>query len=296
MENYPVAAQHLVSEMVAEATARPSAAIAFQGAPGCNGHNAVRKIFPDAPALPCFTFEDALDAVREARAGRAVIPIENALHGRVADIHFLLPESGLSIEDEYFMPIQHSLLGRRSTSAPRVVLSHPQALGQCRHTLKALNIRPVAFVDTAAAAAHIATLEDDAVGALAPPIAATLYGLAILNNDLSDANNNVTRFLILTLDPTIPSGPGPWLTTILFEVRSVPAALFKALSGFATNGVNMTKLESYHAPGRFTATQFFCDIEGHPHDEGVQEAMRDLLHQSEWVRVLGTYRNRRQSR
>lgn len=289
MEQFAAPAQPIVARMAAAAAADPSRAVAFQGAPGANSHVAVTEAFPDALALPCFSFEDALDAVKEGRADRAIIPIENSLHGRVADIHFLLPESGLAITGEHFLAIRHALIGLGPRDGVRQAASHPQALGQCRHWLKAHGITPVSYPDTAGAAAMVAEAGDPALAALAPPGAAAIYGLELLATDIADADHNTTRFVTLARGSRPATGPGPWMTTFTFEVKNVPAALYKAMGGFATNGVNMTKLESYQRNGSFAATEFYADVEGRPGDAGFDRAMEELGFHSKWVRVLGTY-------
>jgi prephenate dehydratase len=288
MESYPLPARELVDRMTRAAAADPARAVAIQGAPGCNSHIASDTVFPDGLPLPCYSFEDALDAVREGRAGQALIPLENSLHGRVADIHFLLPESGLAITGEYFMPIRYCLMGLDG-AAVKEAMSHPQALGQCRHWLRARGIKPVTHADTAGAAAQVAEMRQASIGAIAPRLAADLYDLAILEEDLEDSDDNTTRFVILTREAEAPIGDGPWMTTFTFEVNNVSAALYKALGGFATNGVNMTKLESYQRGASFTCTEFFCDIEGHPEDAHVSRALEELKFHTKWVRMLGTY-------
>ena len=298
MENFAAPARPIVERMVAAAAADPARAVAFQGAPGANSHVAVAEAFPQALALPCFSFEDAIEAVKEGRADRAMIPIENSLHGRVADIHFLLPESGLVITGEHFLAIRHALVGHGPRDAVRQAMSHPQALGQCRHWLKAHGIAPVAYPDTAGAAAVVAEMGDPGVAALAPPGAAAIYGLELLAGDIADADHNMTRFVVLARGgkPAVGASAdegGPWMTTLTFEVRNVPAALYKAMGGFATNGVNMTKLESYQRNGSFAATEFFADVEGKPGDAGLDRALEELGFHSKWVRVLGTYRQAR---
>ncbi len=252
------------------------------------------EAFPDALPLPCFGFEDAIDAVREGLAGRALIPIENSLHGRVADMHFLLPESGLVIVGEHFLPIRHCLLGSGTIDDVDEAMSHPQALGQCRHWLRGHGIRAIPFPDTAAAAAAVVEMgAPPRVAALAPRLAAELYGLPVLAEGVADEESNTTRFLALALEAPDEIGPGPYMTTLMFQVKNVPAALFKALGGFATNGINMTKLESYQRGGAFQATEFYADIEGHPEDGGVARALEELAFYSRWVRILGTYRRAR---
>jgi prephenate dehydratase len=292
MENYPAPARALVAQMTAAAAADTARAVTFQGAPGANSHIAVVEAFPDALPLPCFSFEDAIDAVRDGVAERAMIPIENSLHGRVADIHFLLPESGLSIVGEYFLPIRHCLLGRKGGHVIEA-MSHPQALGQCRRWLRAEGIRPIAYADTAAAAALVSELQGNGVAAIAPAMAADLYGLDVLAEGIADASENTTRFVVLARDllPDFPTGPV--MTTFIFEVKNIPAALYKALGGFATNGVNMTKLESYQRGESFSATEFYADIEGKPDDPAVARALEELVFHTKWVRVLGTYRQAR---
>jgi prephenate dehydratase len=289
MENYPAPARALVAELSAAAARDPARAIAFQGAPGCNSHIAAGEAFPDGLPLPCFGFEDALEAVRDGKADRALIPIENSLHGRVADIHFLLPESGLTITGEHFMPIRYCLLGLDATTPIVEAMSHPQALGQCRQWLRARAIKPVAYPDTAGAAAAVAELGRPEIGAIAPRLAANLYGLEVVGTGLEDSEDNTTRFVVLARKGEAPQGPGPFITTFIFEVKNVPAALYKAMGGFATNGVNMTKLESYQRGASFAATEFYADIVGHPDDPPVARALEELRFHSKWVRILGTY-------
>lgn len=293
MENFAAPARPIVADMIGAASQAPERTVAFQGAPGANSHVAVSEAFPDALPLPCFSFEDAIDAVKRGTADRAMIPIENSLHGRVADIHFLLPESGLVITGEHFLSIRHALMGVGTRDDVREAMSHPQALGQCRHWLKAHDIRPVSYPDTAGAAALVAEQADPGIAALAPPAAAGIYGLNLLATDIADADHNMTRFVILARGGRPATGEGPWMTTFIFEVKNVPAALYKALGGFATNGVNMTKLESYQRGGTFAATDFYCDIEGKPGDENVDRALEELGFQTKWVRILGTYRQAR---
>jgi prephenate dehydratase len=295
MHSFPEPALALVTEMSATAAADPARAIAFQGAPGCNSHRAAMEFAPDCLPLPCFSFEDALDAVKDGRADRAIIPIENSQHGRVADIHFLLPESGLSIVGEHFMPIHHSLmaLGDGPFTA---AYSHPQALGQSRRYLRARGIVPMAYADTAGAAAFVREQGDPAACAIAPKIAAELYGLKIIEDNVEDAADNTTRFVLLArapLDPASLSGEVA-MTTMVFEVRNVPAALYKALGGLATNGVNMTKLESYQKGASFSATTFFADIVGAPGDPAVDRAIEELAFHCKDLRLLGCYRQGRE--
>ena len=289
MQTYAAPARPIVDATIAAAAAEPDRAVSFQGAPGANSHVAVTEAFPDALPLPCFSFDDALDAVKDGRAAHALIPIENSLHGRVADIHFLLPESGLVITAEHFLAIRHALMGVGARDEVAEAMSHPQALGQCRHWLKAHGIQPVNYPDTAGAAAIVAELADPRVAALAPPGAAALYGLNLLGVDIADADHNMTRFVALARGSRPPIGEATWMTTFIFEVKNVPAALYKAMGGFATNGVNMTKLESYQRGGSFAASEFFCDVEGKPGEPGFDRAMEELGFHAKWVRVLGTY-------
>ncbi len=289
MNSYPAPARARVDELARLAAGDPPRAVSFQGAPGCNGHRAAGEYAPDALALPCFSFEDALEAVRDGRAGRAIIPIENSQHGRVADIHFLLPESGLHIVGEHFMPIHHALMALGDGPFTHA-WSHPQALGQSRHFLRERNIVPLAYADTAGAAAHVAELGDPAAAAIAPAIAAELYGLRIVAHNVEDAPDNMTRFVVLARDPLDPAAiPGLAMTTLVFEVKNIPAALYKAMGGFATNGVNMTKLESYQQGASFSATMFYADIVGAPGDPAVDRALDELAFHCKELRLLGTY-------
>jgi len=289
MYSLPQKAREEAAQLIAEADRVPDRAIAFQGAPGANSHIAARQFDPDAPVLPCASFADAMDAVREGRAGRAIIPIENSQHGRVADIHFLLPESGLAITAEHFLPVHHCLMAK-GEGPFRAALSHPQALGQCRHYLRQRDIEPLAYADTAGAAARVAELDDADLAAIAPRFAADLYGLRLVAENIEDADHNMTRFVVLARHAEAPDAEaGPVMTSFLFEVKNIPAALFMALSGFATNGVNMTKLESYIRGGAFAAAEFYADIEGMPGDPAVDRALDVLGFHSKWIRILGSY-------
>ncbi len=289
MNRYPAPARPLVARMEAAAAEDPLRAISFQGAPGANSHIAVEEAFPGGLALPCFSFEDAIEAVVSGRAAKAMIPIENSLFGRVADIHFLLPESGLVIVGEHFLPIRYALMGLGTTGDVRDAISHPQALGQCRTWLRARGINPVAYPDTAGAAAQAAETADPAVAAIAPPLAAELYGLNLLEQGLEDSDDNMTRFVILARSDGERADDTALMTSFIFEVKNVPAALYKAMGGFATNGVNMTKLESYQRGASFAATTFFADIEGSPDDPAVARALEELQFYSRSLRILGTY-------
>jgi len=295
MQSFPEPARLLVDRMNAAAAADPARAVAFQGAPGANSHRAALEALPQGLPLPCFSFEDALDAVKDGRAGQAIIPIENSQHGRVADIHFLLPESGLSIVGEHFLDIHHALMARRDAGPIRAAHSHPQALGQSRFYLRERGIVPMAYADTAGAAALVADSTEPGIAAIAPRIAAELYGLEILADNVEDASNNTTRFVLLSKRPRDPATlTGPALTTFVFEVRNIPAALYKALGGFATNGVNMTKLESYQKGASFAATMFFADIVGAPGDPAVDRALEELDYFAKDLRILGSYPLERQ--
>ena len=293
MQNYPAPALSIVANMVAAADNAPHRAVSFQGAPGANSQIAVEQAFPDALPLPCFAFEDALDAVKEGRADCAMIPIENSLHGRVADIHFLLPESGLVITGEHFLPIRYALMGLGPLNGIKQATSHPQALGQCRHWLRARGIQPVTYSDTAGAAALVVEGNDPSVAAIAPLRAAAIYGLDVLAEALEDSSDNMTRFVVLAREAPARALPKHVMTTLTFEVKNIPAALYKAMGGFATNGVNITKLESYQRGASFSATEFFADIEGRPDDPAVARALDELAFHSKWVRILGTYPRQR---
>jgi prephenate dehydratase len=266
--------------------------IAFQGVPGAYSDLACRKAFPAMTPLPCETFEATIDAVREGPARLAMLPCENSLAGRVPDIHSLLPDSGLSIVGEHFERVEHCLLAIRGTSlgAIRRVHSHAVALGQVRRLLREHDMTPVVEADTAGSAALVATWGKPEEAAIASALAAELYGLDILLRNVEDAAHNTTRFYVAAREPRLPPPDMPGLmTSFVFRVRNVPAALYKALGGFATNGVNMTKLESYMVGGHFTATQFLCDVEGHPEHPNLRRALEELAFFSREIRVLGVY-------
>ncbi len=290
MHSFPEPALALVAEMTAAAAANPARAIAFQGAPGANSHRAALDFDPACLPLPCFAFEDALEAVKSGQAGSAIIPIENSQHGRVADIHFLLPESGLSIVGEYFLPISYTVMGL-GQGPFTAAYSHPQALGQTRHYLRAHGIVPMAYADTAGAAAYVKEMNDPQACAIAPRIAAELYGLTVVDEEVADAADNTTRFVLLAREPLDPAtlAGHPAMTTFVFEVKNVPAALYKALGGFATNGVNMTKLESYQKGASFAATMFYADIVGAPGDPALDRALEELAFHCKELRMLGSY-------
>lgn len=269
--------------------------ISFQGDYGANSDMACRDMFADMSPLPCQTFEDAFNAVESGDADLAMIPIENTLAGRVADIHYLLPQSRLHIVGEYFMPIRFQLMVLPGVKKEEIktVHSHIHALGQCRKIVRSNGWRAVVAGDTAGAAKLVSETGDRTMAALAPRLAADLYGLDILAENVEDSDNNITRFVVLSPTENIAvreSAEDLIVTTFVFNVRNIPAALYKALGGFATNGINMTKLESYQIGGKFVATQFFADIEGHPDDENVKRALEELKFFSEKVRILGVYR------
>ena len=290
MNSYPAPARELVAELVGAAAGDPARAIAFQGAPGCNGHRAALEYDPKALPLPCFSFEDALDAVKDGRAARALIPIENSQHGRVADIHFLLPESGLAITGEHFLPISYAVMGL-GDGPFAAAYSHPQALGQTRQYLRARGIVPMSYADTAGAAAFVKEQGDPGNCAIAPPIAAQLYGLKIVAENVEDATDNMTRFVALAQQPLAAASLAgvTAMTTFVFEVKNIPAALYKAMGGFATNGVNMTKLESYQKGASFSATTFYADIVGAPGDPAVDRAIEELAFHCKHMAILGSY-------
>jgi prephenate dehydratase len=275
-------------------TGKPaSMRVVYQGEPGANSHLACREAFPDMDAVACPTFEDALQAVKSGEARLAMIPIENSVAGRVADIHHLLPDADLYIVGEHFLRVRHQLMAASGATLQTVkrVLSHTQALGQCRRKLIELGLKPVPEADTAGSARIVSEARDPSLAAIASTLAAEIYGLDILMGDVEDEIHNTTRFVVLSAeaDDADPED-APVITTFIFRVRNVPAALYKALGGFATNGVNMTKLESYQLEGTFNATMFFADIEGHPTDRMVRLALEELSFFSSEKKVLGTYR------
>jgi prephenate dehydratase len=268
--------------------------IAFQGEPGANSHIACSQAYRAYEPLPCPTFEDAFAAVRGGRAELAMIPIDNSVAGRVADIHHLMPKSGLNIVAEWFLPVQHQLMAPKGASLRTIktVESHVHALGQCRNIIRALGVKAVVAADTAGAAREVAEAKDVSRAALATKLAAKIYRLKILKKNVADAKHNTTRFVVLARKPKWASRKaGGVITTFVFEVRNIPAALYKALGGFATNGVNMTKLESYMVDGSFSATQFYADVQGHPKDRGLELAFEELafVSQPRSFKILGVY-------
>jgi prephenate dehydratase len=296
MRSFPGPALTIVDRLRAAAAADPARAIAFQGAPGSNSHRAAGEARPDALPLPCYSFADAIEAVKDGRAGSAMIPIDNSQAGRVADIHFLLPESGLSIVGEYFMPIHHALMAIPGAEGPfTAAYSHPHALAQSRKFLRERGMVPLSHADTAGAAAYVAEKGDPTVASISPALAAELYGLEVIEENVEDTHDNTTRFVILareSLDPAALAGRDA-ITTFIFEVKNIPAALYKVLGCFATNGVNMTKLESYQQGASFAATRFYADIIGAPGDPAVDHALEECAFHSKELRLLGSYEQAR---
>ena len=270
----------------------PATVIAFQGAPGAYSEAACVARYPAMTTLPCKTFSDTFAAVADGRAGLAMIPIENSAAGRVADIHQLLPQSDLHIIAEHFERVRHNLLACTGAdpSGLETVHSHVHALSQCRKLIDRLGLLPVVHADTAGAAVEVAASGDPTRAAIASRLAAETYGLAIVEADIEDESHNTTRFVVLSREPLDPEPDGGLvITSFMFECRNVPAALYKCLGGFATNGVNMTKLESYMVGGTFSATVFFAEVEGHPSDAALSRALEELDYFSREVRIMGVY-------
>jgi prephenate dehydratase len=266
--------------------------IAFQGQPGAYSDLACRTAYPDLKTLPCASFDDAFAAVREGRARLAMIPIENSVAGRVADVHHLMPHSNLKIVAEHFQRVNHHLLAPKGASLKTIktVQSHVQALDQCRRITRALRLQRVVAADTAGSAAEVAESGDITRAAIASSLAGEIYGLKSLKKNIEDAEHNTTRMVVLSRAPFDPDPrQGVVMTTFIFRVRNVPAALYKALGGFATNGVNMTKLESYLVGGRFEAAQFYADVEGHPDDPPLKRALEELRFFTREMTILGSY-------
>jgi prephenate dehydratase len=268
--------------------------IAFQGEAGANSHIACREAYRNYLPMPCPTFEDAFAAVRSGRADLAMIPIDNSIAGRVADIHHLMPKSGLNIIGEWFLPVQHQLMAPEGATLRTIktVESHVHALGQCRNIIRKLRVAAVVAADTAGAAREVAEADDISRAALATKLAAKIYGLQILKKNVADSAHNTTRFVVLARKPKWASRREKRvITTFVFQVRNIPAALYKALGGLATNGVNMTKLESYMVEGSFAATQFYADVQGHPKDRALQLALEELefVSQPRTLKILGVY-------
>jgi len=269
----------------------PDNTIAFQGAPGAYSDLACRRVFPELRTLPCAAFDDAFAAVRDGRARCAMIPEENSVAGRVADVHHLLPNSGLHIVGEHYERVHHHLLAPKGASLDtvKVVRSHVHALSQCRNIIRELGLRAVVAADTAGAAAEVAKLNDPTQAAIASELAGEIYGLQSLRRNVEDAPHNTTRFFILSREEKRVSPGGLVVTSFVFRVRNVPAALYKALGGFATNGINMTKLESYMVDGFFAATQFWADVEGHPDERPMRLALEELRFFSKELHIFGVY-------
>ena len=266
--------------------------IAFQGEIGANSDLACRQVRPDMTTLPCNTFEDTFAAVSNGEAALALIPIDNSVAGRVADIHHLLPNSGLHIIGEHFQRVEHHLLAVKGSTIGDLVNvhSHVHALNQCRNFIQKHGINPVVHVDTAAAAREISERGEKEHGAIATGLAGEIYGLDSLQANIEDADHNTTRFLLMSPEPTEISADTPAVvTSFVFRVRNVPAALYKSMGGFATNGVNMTKLESYMVDGEFSATQFYAEVDGHPTNQALQYALEELAFFSSEVRILGVF-------
>ncbi|MFD1883452.1 prephenate dehydratase [Paracoccus pacificus] len=265
--------------------------IAFQGEPGAYSHEACKRARPTMEAVPCRTFEEVIETVRKGDADLAMLPVENSTYGRVADIHHLLPESGLHIIDEAFVRVHISLLAVPGTPLDQVreAMSHTVLLGQCRNFMRRHKIHPVTGPDTAGSARLVAEKAEPGLAALASALAGEIYGLDNLADKIEDRQNNTTRFLIMSRTPDFSRRGDQMMTSFVFRVRNLPAALYKAMGGFATNGVNMTKLESYMVDGVFTATQFYADIEGHPEDINVARALEELAYFSSSLTVLGVY-------
>ncbi|MBE9607611.1 prephenate dehydratase [Acetobacteraceae bacterium H6797] len=266
--------------------------IAFQGLPGAYSDLACRAAYPGWETLPSPTFEAAMEAVRDGRAELAMLPCENSLAGRVPDIHRLLPDSGLHVVGEHFQAVEHCLLAPKGATLSSIkrAHSHPMALGQVLKIIAEMKLTPVIEADTAGAAHLIAERGGVEDAAIASKLAAEIYGLDILKENVEDAEGNTTRFYVMSKSAEMPSlGTPDCVTTFVFRVRNIPAALYKALGGFATNGVNMTKLESYMLDGHFTATQFLCDVDGHPEEPGLKRALEELAFFSRELKVLGTY-------
>src|SRR5215831_10444691 len=266
--------------------------VAFQGEPGAYANLAAREALPNVMAVPKPTFDDAVEAVRVGDTDLCIIPVENSLHGRIADIHHLLPDAGLYIVGEHFHRVRHQLLGLKGAKLAglKTVYSQGPALGQCRKLIRELKLTAHNWHDTAGSARHVAEMKDPSAGAIASSLAAEIYGLDVLKADVEDESHNMTRFLIMAREPDdAPNDGTRVVTTFVFRVRNVPAALYKALGGFATNGVNMTKLESYQLGGSFNATQFYSDIEGHPEERHVRLALEELQFFTSKLTVLGVY-------
>lgn len=266
--------------------------IAYQGVAGAYSHIAAKTVYPGQKYIPCDTFEIAMNLVQSGEVDLAMIPVENSNAGRVSDVHFLLPETGLSIVGEFFLRIEHQLLAVRGTKLEDILTasSHPQALAQCSAFLKEHAIKPVARIDTAKSCEDIVAAQDKTKAAIASKLAAEIYDLDILASNIENAANNTTRFLIMSRDACVPEYDGEkYITSFIFKAKNIPAALYKALGGFATNGINITKLESYLLEGKFVSAQFYLEVEAHPAQQAFKNAMDELRFFSEHVHILGTY-------
>ena len=267
--------------------------IAYQGVAGAYSHIASMTVYPGQEYLPCDTFEKAMKLVSEGEADLAMIPVENSNAGRVSDVHFLLPQTGLYIISEFFLPINHQLLGLPGTKLADVksASSHPQALAQCSEFLKRHGIKPTARIDTALSCQDVLKFQDKSIAAIASKLAGEIYGLDVVAPNIENARNNTTRFLIMAREAEIPEDDGgEFITSFIFKAKNIPAALYKALGGFATNGINITKLESYLLEGKFVSAQFYAEIESHPSRKAFHNAFDELKFFSESIHVLGTYR------
>lgn len=266
--------------------------IAYQGVDGAYSHIASMNVYPGAQYVSCDTFEKAMKLVAESEVDFAMIPVENSNAGRVSDVHFLLPQTGLHIVGEYFLRIEHQLLGLKGTKLSEIqsASSHPQALAQCSEFLKNHNIKPTARIDTALSCQDVVKFQDKSIAAIASKLAGEIYDLEIIAANIENAANNTTRFLIMSREKTIPEDDGgEFITSFIFKAKNIPASLYKALGGFATNGINITKLESYLLEGKFVSAQFYAEIESHPDRQSFKNAMEELRFFSESVHVFGTY-------
>ncbi len=267
--------------------------IAYQGVAGAYSHIAAMTVYPNEEYVSCDTFEKAMKMVAEGEVDLAMIPVENSNAGRVSDVHFLLPQTGLHIIGEFFLPVHHQLLVLPGTeiSEIKTASSHPQALAQCANFLKEHNIKPVARIDTALSCQDVLKFQDKSIAAIASVLAGEIYGLEVAAANIENAQNNTTRFLIMSKEPKVPEDDGStFITSFIFKSKNIPAALYKALGGFATNGINITKLESYLLEGKFVSAQFYAEIESHPSRKAFQNAFDELKFFSESIHVLGTYR------
>ena len=267
--------------------------IAYQGVAGAYSHIAAMTVYPNEEYVSCDTFEKAMKMVAEGEVDLAMIPVENSNAGRVSDVHFLLPQTGLHIIGEFFLPVHHQLLVLPGTKLEEIktASSHPQALAQCANFLKEHNIKPVARIDTALSCQDVLKFQDKSIAAIASVLAGEIYGLEVAAANIENAQNNTTRFLIMAKEPKVPEDDGStFITSFIFKSKNIPAALYKALGGFATNGINITKLESYLLEGKFVSAQFYAEIESHPSRKAFQNAFDELKFFSESIHVLGTYR------